>query len=494
MLTRREALALAGGLSLLPAACRKANRSSVPVTLNDIHSQLNSTRVARVDRPASLGELESIVRAASRSGSPLSIAGGRHSMGGQQFGTDTINLDMRALDRVLGFDSDRGTIEVEAGIQWPQLVSKTHELQEEGKIRWGIRQKQTGADRLTLGGALASNIHGRGLQRPPIAADVESLILMGPTGELHRCSRQENGNLFSLVLGGYGCFGVVYSLVLRLAPRQPIQRVVETRGIERLDRAFESRIADGFLFGDFQFKTDETAGDFLQTGVFSCYRPITSRDSTPESQKRLSRAKWSKLLELAHVDKGRAYEAYSSYYQSTDGQIYGSDTHQLSPYLDGYHEDLDRRIGLRVRGSEMISEVYVPRNRLAEFMILAAGAFRRAEVNVIYGTIRLIERDDLTFLAWAREPWACIVFNFHVDHSNEGIAKAQDQFRLLIDLAVDHGGSYFLTYHRWATREQVQTCYPQMLDFLRRKLSWDPDERFQSDWYRHYRHMFSESL
>ena len=55
-----------------------------------------------------------------------------------------------------------------------------------------------------------------------------------------------------------------------------------------------------------------------------------------------------------------------------------------------------------------------------------------------------------------------------------------------------HGGSYYLTYHRWATRKQVETCYPQFPEFLRLKRRHDPEERFQSDWYRHYKAMFSD--
>ena len=39
-------------------------------------------------------------------------------------------------------------------------------------------------------------------------------------------------------------------------------------------------------------------------------------------------------------------------------------------------------------------------------------------------------------------------------------------------------------------REQLERAYPQFEAFLREKLAWDPDERFQSDWYRHYRSMF----
>jgi hypothetical protein len=108
--------------------------------------------------------------------------------------------------------------------------------------------------------------------------------------------------------------------------------------------------------------------------------------------------------------------------------------------------------------------------------------------------VRLIEREDETVLAWAREPWACIVFNLHVDHTPEGIERAADAFRRLIDRALAHGGSFYLTYHRWATREQVEAAYPQFVEFLHEKLRCDPEERFQSDWYRHYREIFSGAL
>ena len=53
-----------------------------------------------------------------------------------------------------------------------------------GDQHWGITQKQTGADRLTLGGALGANIHGRGLTLRPIIGEVESFTFMDADGRL----------------------------------------------------------------------------------------------------------------------------------------------------------------------------------------------------------------------------------------------------------------------------------------------------------------------
>ncbi len=171
--------------------------------------------------------------------------------------------------------------------------------------------------------------------------------------------------------------------------------------------------------------------------------------------------------------------------------MYWSDEHQLGVYVDDYHREVDRRLGAHDRATEMITELYVPRHRLPDFLAEMRADFRRHAVELIYGSVRLIERDDETVLAWAREPWACVVLNVHVVHTPAGLAHAKAAFRRLIRMAASRGGTYYLTYHRWATREQVETCHPRLPEVLRRKRVYDPEERFQSDWYRHYRAMFA---
>jgi FAD/FMN-containing dehydrogenase len=133
----------------------------------------------------------------------------------------------------------------------------------------------------------------------------------------------------------------------------------------------------------------------------------------------------------------------------------------------------------------MITELYVPREHLAAFMAAVREDFLRHQVDFIYGTIRLIRKDEDAFLAWASDDYACVIFNLHVDHHADGLARARTDFQRLIDRAIKFDGSYFLTYHRYARPDQLLRCYPQMPEFLRRKRAFDPDERFSSDWHRH---------
>lgn len=461
------------------------------VLVNDLHSELNPTRVAAVTAPASTEEVAAAIREAAAAGKAVSLCGARHAMGGQQFGEDTQLLDLRRLNHIGPVDRGRGLVECGAGVAWPALIHELHRQQPDGGPVWSIRQKQTGADRLTLGGALSANAHGRGLRMRPLVDDVEAFTLVDAAGNLRRCSRTENADLFRLVIGGYGCFGAVTSVCLRLAPRQKLERVVEVITLDRLMPALAARIAAGYQYGDFQFAIDERSPDFLHRGVFSCYRPVDDARPMPAAQRELSPADWERLLHLAHTDRAQVFEVYARHYLATSGQLYWSDTHQLSVYLDHYHEKLDQQLGATVKGTEMITELYVPRDQLAAFMARAAAELRPRGVPVIYGTVRLIERDPESFLAWARDDWACVIFNLHTDHDPAGIARAADAFRALIDAALAFGGSYFLTYHRWARRDQVVQAYPQFAEFLRRKERYDPEHRFQSEWWRHYRTLFA---
>ncbi|MGL1701408.1 hypothetical protein ACSTHI_23835, partial [Vibrio parahaemolyticus] len=80
----------------------------------------------------------------------------------------------------------------------------------------------------------------------------------------------------------------------------------------------------------------------------------------------------AELLFLAHKHKTQAFEKYSAHYLGTNGQLYRSDTFQLATYVEDYHKELSARLSEKCRGTELITEVYVPREKLASFCSHAA--------------------------------------------------------------------------------------------------------------------------
>jgi FAD/FMN-containing dehydrogenase len=463
-----------------------------PLLLNDVHSRLNATTVAEVLKPTTVDEVIAAVKRAKAEKKNISISGARHSMGGQQWAKDSIHLDMRALSKFISLDAERGLARAEAGITWPALVEALESVQV-GKVPMlSITQKQTGADDLTLGGAVSTNLHGRGLLWRPFIQDIESITLVDAEAKVRKISRTEDAELFSLVVGGYGLFGVITEVEIRLRPRLLLERVVEVRPITGVTQQIEERIRDGFVLGDFQFCPDEKSDNFLKEGVFSCYKPAAPEVVMPVSQLALNPERWRNLILKAHTNKAEAWNDYTTYYKNTAGQHYWLDRAQFNHYDTDYEERMQAATKDVPAGSLMILEVYVPRPLLEDFMAANAEDFRKENTNVIYGTVRFIKRDGESFLPWAKDDYACIVFNLRVTHTSEGVEKARNEFRRLIDRALARGGNFFLTYHRWATKEQMLKGYPQFPQFLKLKKHYDPEERFQSEWYRYWKGEFSK--
>ena len=451
---------------------------------NDIHSKLNTTRHSEVIEVKSGREVQDVLTSGKYKDCSFSIAGGRHSMGGQQFLTDGILLDTRQFNKVVGFDKDLGLLTVQSGMLWGDLVAALVRLNKEQHCQWSIVQKPTGADDISIGGSLASNVHGRVLGRKPFIADIERFTAIMADGTRSIVSRTKDAELFALAVGGYGMFCFVEEITIRLTKNTNLVRKVELTDSRKLIERLSQLQREGATFGDFQFCIDSKADTFLTEGILSTYHPVTERTIGNTTDIKLSEDNWRELLRLAHVDKEKAFTSYSNHYQRTEGQVYSSDTFQLSLYVPDYHDCLDGSSHSgHTKGSEMITELYVPKARLHDFLESAKKTLKSQCADVIYGTVRMIEKDDESFLAWAKEDYACVIFNLHVNHDQVSILRSKHSFRTLIDIALAMGGSYYLTYHRYASKQQLIKAYPQFKSFVEKKIQYDPRGKFRSNWF-----------
>jgi hypothetical protein len=98
LMTRRDVLRF-GALAL---TARAGQGAETDIGVNDVHSKLNSTQVARVIRPETVEQVRNAILAARAEGLAVSVSGSRHSMGGQQFASGAVLLDMRVLALSIG--------------------------------------------------------------------------------------------------------------------------------------------------------------------------------------------------------------------------------------------------------------------------------------------------------------------------------------------------------------------------------------------------------
>ena len=454
--------------------------------LIDCHSGLEKAR-GEIFQAKGQADLQKLVTEAGRSGQKIIAHGGRHAMGGQQMEEKAAMVSLKMMNRLTGLDCRRGLATFQGGTTFKEVIETlAHEQKDkEASNIWCIRQKPTGVDEVSLGGAVASNIHGRGLNLSPLAGDIEKLELLTAGGDLLTASEDENQDLFRRIIGGFGLFGIVTSVTLRLKKRQVLERRVKIVDVEDLITTMQKRMQEGAQYGDFQFAIDHEQDGFLTRGIVSTYHPVpVDAAELPEltrQQAALSPGMWRELIYLAHTNKSEAFRIYSEHYKRTCGQLYLSDRMQLSTYFNGYHKEMKGHN----HGSEIITELYVPRNFLTVFLHRAANLLRQRQADVIYGTVRMIEKDRVAALPWATDNFACIVLNLHTEHDRDALRHTAETFQELIDLALALKGNFYLTYHRFARPEQLMRGYPSLPDCLSAKLAYDPQERFHSNFYQY---------
>lgn len=432
-------------------------------TINDV-TQLNPITVDRILAPTTLDDITAAV--ASHPG-PISIGGGRYSMGGQTATDASLFLDMRSFDKVVSFAPERREITVQAGITW----RKIQDVIDPYNLSVMIMQSYAN---FTVGGALSVNAHGRYVGLGPVILSVAAITLVRADGTVVHASPTEHADLFYGAIGGYGGLGVIAEATLRLADNTAVARRSDVMPLSAYTEYFSAQV-----------RTD-TAAVFHNADIyppaFDTVRATTWRttDQPPTVTARLHRTGDSHYLSrtvtmlVSLLPYGRQLRA-----ALLDPWLYRAPVVQWRNYEASYDvqelEPFSRRFSTFV-----LQEYFVPAARLAEFTTTMRTIFQAHNVNVINVSIRHANADPGSLLAWAREE----CFAFVVYYKQDTSASARDTVgrwtRELIDAAVAAGGTYYLPYQLHATPEQFLRAYPRAEEFFALKRRVDPTNKFRN--------------
>ena len=183
-------------------------------TVNDV-TQLNPVRVMAIVAPLHVEDVQEALR---RTNGPVSIGGGRFSMGGQTACPASLHFDMRTLNRIVFFSPAEKVIRVQEGVRWCdiQRFVDPHGL--------SVKIMQTYAN-FTVGGSLSVNCHGRYVGLGPMVMSVGAIRVVLHDGNVVEATRTQRPELFFGVIGGYGALGIEVEIELDLAENKRLQRV-----------------------------------------------------------------------------------------------------------------------------------------------------------------------------------------------------------------------------------------------------------------------------
>jgi FAD/FMN-containing dehydrogenase len=453
-----------GGLSAALGGCRED-----ALTIEDV-SRLDRTPVAAVLRPRSVSALREALANDRR---PVSIGGGRYSMGGQIAYPNSLHLDMRGLRGLVRLDAANRRVRVQAGMRWRDLQT----LIDPHGLSVAIMQSYSN---FTVGGSLSVNCHGRYVGRGPLANSVRALQLATADGELWELDRETQPELFGAAIGGYGGLGVVTEIELDLELNTKIAREAQFVALNEYPAWFRERIA----------ASDDAV--------------LHNADLVPPAFDRPLAITWRRTeaaLTTAErlIPEDRDYSRDQNLIWAASELPFGDEVRERKMTR---RQIAEHPVVWRNREASLDADALEPRTRrmstylLQEYFVPAAGfhgfaaemakTLRAFEVNALNVSIRHSPGDRTTLLRWATEDVFSFVLYYKQRSYRRADADAARWTRRLIDAALAHGGRYYLPYRLHATPAQFLRAYPEAEAFATLKARIDPQNRFRNGLWERY--------
>jgi FAD/FMN-containing dehydrogenase len=447
----------------------------LPTGFMDDASRMNRTRVAEVrdipiDPDAAEEQLRSLIRRAKAEKLKISIAGARHSMGGHTIAPDGVVLNMLPFNR-MSLDEGAGVLTVGAGARWSEVIPF---LDARGR---SVAVMQSN-DSFSVGGSLSVNCHGWQHDRPPLVSTIESFRLMTADGEVLRCSRGENAELFSLVTGGYGLFGVVLDVRLRVVPNERYRVARAVFPSDRYEAEFDARVAKSsdaaMAFGRLCIVPGKDT--FLREAILTSFHRDPAKDGkvpplAPITDAALTRAFYRSSIG-SDYGKSLRWSAEKNIGEAVYGKYFSRN--QL------LHNGVERLQDRSAERADILHEYFIPRGRVEGFLARLRVLIPRSDADLLNVTVRTVRRDDETVLRYADRDMFCFVMLFSQPRTPGTDSRMEAMTREIIEASLSLGGTYYLPYRLHATRDQFLRAYPEAPRFFDGKRKYDPAGLFQN--------------
>ncbi|KYP13140.1 FAD-binding oxidoreductase [Flavihumibacter sp. CACIAM 22H1] len=443
----------------------------------DDASQLNRTLVdtiipAASDKPALQIQLGNLLKYAKEKGLKISIAGARHSMGGHTISPNGIVVNMLPYNE-MALDTNTNILTIGSGALWEDALHYLDRYQRSVFIMQAFSS-------FSVGGSLSVNGHGWQKELPPIAASVISFTMMLENGRILTCSRTENAELFKVALGGYGLFGIILDVQLKVVANTALQfhsvRINPANYVEKFKDSISANPRVELVYGRLRISKKH----FLEDATLNWFEKVDK--------------------EIPSLSEGKNTEAQRLVFRGTVNSEYGkrlrwdleSGMNNLAKHLVlSRNEVLNTSVSIvdnkDSTSTDLLQEYFIPERNFSEFINGIKPVLLATKLDLLNITIRGVEKDADSFMNYAREPVFGFVFLFNQKKNRQQEEEMKALTSQLVEVALNCEGTFYLPYRLHLSKEQMRRSYPQADAFFRLKLKYDSTALFSNKFYEYYK-------
>ncbi len=367
-------------------------------------------------------------------------------------------------DRILAFDPTTGLLRAEAGLSLGQ-IARTF------APRGWFSPVSTGTQHVTLGGMVASDVHGKNHHvAGTFGAHVRELKMRVGTGDIVTCSREHHPDLFRATLGGMGLTGHILEVEVALERIPSPWIVEETSRFGSLREVFEG-LCDASAHWPMTVSWVDTSvrGPALGRGILNRGR-WAEPDEAPPHAPRWRHPPTVPDLVPDFVMNGTTIRWMNALYYAVHGD--GTKRHVVHPeaffYILDRLQDWNRGYGSRgftQYQCVLPKDAAIYEDFLRLFQNLGGSSFV-----TVFKDCGAEGEGLLSFPTYGTTLAVDIPLNPTVPR----------MIRELNAFVIAHGGRVYLAKDAFTTAEEIRAMYPRLDTFLAIREAYDPERRISS--------------
>ena len=366
---------------------------TIPKGFTDDASQLNLTKVDTIievpnDKKEIENQLKSILKYAKENQLKISIAGAKHSMGGHTIYPNGIVLNMLPYKQ-MELDSLNNILTIGSGALWKDAIQYLDKYDKSIAVMQAFSS-------FSVGGSISVNGHGWQKDLPPIASSVVSFTLMTESGEIKNCSRTENQELFHLVIGGYGLFGIILDVKLKVVDNLALQYKYIKLSPKNYVSYYKKYISENpnvnLVFGRLRI-SDKL---FLEEATLNFFEKVNAPIPVLQNQKS---TETQRLVFRGSVDseygKRLRWDLETSMNKVSKNDVY-SRNDLLNDHVS-LIENKDKN------STDLLQEYFIPEKNFNQYLEDIKPILKNSKIDLLNITIRGVHKDNDSYLCYAKE-------------------------------------------------------------------------------------------
>lgn len=444
-------------------------------TINDA-SCLNQTRVFDIIKVTTIDDIRNALNTAIQHNLQVSIAGVRHSMGGQAFSKDALVLDMRNFNKILFLDENQKIVTVQSGATWHDIQLYLHDK------NLSVKAMQS-TDIFTVGGSLSVNAHGMDHNVGSVASTVTSFSIMFANGNIKTVTKADDPVLFNAVIGGYGLFGIILEVSLQVTDNVMYKRDTIFLKTDEFPAFFKHAMQEN-KYGLLYAHLSTSPITFFKDVVVYGYAPI-EHDGPFEPLGKVSLVNVRRFL--INLAKIRTYAQVLKWVAEKyiDPKIDELRKQHIISRNAVMHDSVEYLQNILVDETDILHEYFIPRKHFNACIKEMATILKQSSIPVLNASVRAVHKESI-MLNYAPEDMFAIVLYLNQQVTTSALSAMEKLTKDLINLVLKFNGTFFLPYQLHYSSAQLHKAYPHIDKFFALKRVYDPSLLFVNTFYATY--------